>query len=95
MAEITIRSEQDAAALLERYFDNEIDQSTPLSIQFDGWPVLTMRLEGEGFDQSITPSVMKGFIELQSAIYKAVAIERYGPGGRLSQAERDELEFKI
>lgn len=95
MTNLTISSEEDALAVLQRFFNNEIDSASPLDVTFEGWPVITMRLHGENFNQTITPTVMKGFIELQSAIYKSVAIERYGPGGRLTTKEREELEIKV
>ncbi|MCU8221219.1 hypothetical protein M2H05_22500, partial [Vibrio vulnificus] len=61
------------------------------------WPTFTMRVVGEGYDATITPALMKGFLELQSAIYRSYAIARYNTpkATKLSQYERDLLTIKI
>ncbi|EMN7321955.1 hypothetical protein WB896_004340, partial [Vibrio vulnificus] len=60
-------------------------------------PTFTMRGVGEGYDATITPALMKGFLELQSAIYRSYAIARYNTpkATKLSQYERDLLTIKI
>ncbi|WP_407576180.1 hypothetical protein [Raoultella terrigena] len=56
-----VGSEQEAFDLLEGYLDG---LGLPESISFAGWPNLTIRLTGEKFNRSLTPSVMKGFVEM-------------------------------
>ncbi|WP_431221708.1 hypothetical protein ACQ86O_14535 [Serratia sp. L9] len=92
--ELLINSEEEAFALIENYLAG---YPLPDHISFDGWPSLSFRLEGDNFQQSITPSVMKGFIEMQSQINKSYALAKYGvPDPRkLTKEEREDLEIKV
>lgn len=91
---IPIRSEADAIALIEQHIDGTLPEGAQIS--FDGWPNLVIKLEGDKFDQSLTPSVMKGFVELQRAIHRSYAATRYDdPSRRLSDEEKQALEFTV
>lgn len=94
MADIAIRNEADAYQWLEAFLAGDTKNN---NVVFEGWPNLVIRLTGDKFKQSITPTVMKGFIDLQGMIYKSYAVAKYGtPDTRkLSKQERDELELKI
>lgn len=96
MAEIIIRSEEDAYALLTRITSGVINPDT-LNIEFDGWPNLYVRLKGEQFQSTITPTIMKAFIELQSGINRAYATAVYGSpnAAKLTKAEREMLEMVV
>jgi hypothetical protein len=92
--DIIISSEDDAFKYLEKCLNGEkIDGN----IVFKNWPVLTFRLIGDKFDQSLTPSVMKCFVDIQSQINKAYALSKYGSpdAKRLTKEERDELEIQV
>ncbi|ELW8157753.1 hypothetical protein QLJ50_005064, partial [Escherichia coli] len=67
------------------------------SLSFNGWPNLTIRLTGEKFNRSLTPSVMKGFVEMQAQINKSYALAKYGvPDVRkLTKEELDALEIEV
>lgn len=97
MQEIVIRSEDEAFAWMEKYLDGTLDAAEGQSVRLENWPVLTIRLTGEKFDQSLTPSVMKGFIELQSAINRSIALSRKGEpnANLLSTEERNALEIRV
>ena len=58
---------------------------------------LTIRLTGEKFNRSLTPSVMKGFVEMQAQINKSYALAKYGvPDVRkLTKEELDALEIEV
>lgn len=91
---LVLRSEADAFKLIEQYLSGNMPNSSEL--QLDGWPTITIRMQGEGFDSTITPSVMKGFISLQGALYRSFAAARYNdPGKRLTAAEREALEIRV
>lgn len=63
---------------------------------FDGWPTLNLYLKGEKFDQSITPTVMKGLIELQKGVYQAYAVAKFhNSHKRLTNEEKDDLEIAV
>lgn len=94
MSEIIIRSDEEAFAWLEKYLAGVAEAD---ELKLEQWPVLSVRLTGDKFDQSLTPGVMKAFLELQSAINRSYALEKYGEAnaGRLSAEEKAELEIKV
>ncbi|EMY9048054.1 hypothetical protein ABCX51_002352 [Salmonella enterica] len=91
---VDIESEQQAFDLLESYLDG---YGLPDSLSFNGWPNLTIKLTGEKFNRSLTPSVMKGFVEMQAQINKSYALAKYGvPDVRkLTKEELDALEIEV
>ena len=94
LLDIVIRSEEDAYEVLRRARDRELGPYN--SIVFDGWPTLNLYLQGEKFQQSITPTVMRGLLEFQKGIYRSYAAAKYdNPAKRLSELERDDLEIRV
>lgn len=91
---IKIKNEGDAFEAIERFLAGG---AFPEGIVLEGWPKLKVRLVGEKFHSSLTPSVMKSFIELQNLVYKSYAIAQYDTEDtrRLSKEERDELEIEV
>ncbi|MDY6551417.1 hypothetical protein [Acinetobacter faecalis] len=94
--EYIISSEFDAINLLEKILNNEIDTSH-LSLKVQGFTPFSMHVEGDKFNQTITSSVMKGFLEMQTAIYKSYSLIRYNDviPNKLTQEDRDDLELEI
>lgn len=92
--QVDVESEQQAFDLIERYLDG---YGIPEHLNFNGWPNLTIRLTGEKFNKSLTPSVMKGFVEMQSQINKSYALAKYGIPDvrRLTKEELDALEIEV
>lgn len=91
---VIINSEDEAFEFIQQYLSGH---SLPEDISFEGWPNLTFRLTGKKFNNSLTPSVMKGFVEMQSQINKSYALAKYGvPDSRkLTKEELDSLEIEI
>ncbi|WP_265524146.1 hypothetical protein [Providencia rustigianii] len=90
---ITISSEEEVLSFFEQY-----SESNPFvgGVNFEGWPNLTFKLTGKKFQGSITPSVMKGFMEMQSQINKAYASFKYGdPEKRLSNEDKAAIEIVV
>ncbi|MFV2030763.1 hypothetical protein [Neisseria sp. S1] len=96
MATVIIRNEEDIYQILQNYLDNE-NYFQNVDIEIESLPKLELRLVGEEFHSSITPTVMKAFIELQNGINRAYAVSKYGEANanRLTQEEKDELEFVV
>lgn len=96
MEKIVISNEESAIALLDRIIKNPktIDLS---NIKIQGWDDFTIHIHGEKFNNSITPSVMRGIISLQQAIYEAYAIARYQDKNinRLTHEEKSRLELTV
>jgi hypothetical protein len=92
--DITIKSEKDAFAVLKLADEGKVPEYG--KIIFDGWPSLNLYLKGAKFEQSLTPTVMKGLIEFQRGIYQSYAAAKYShPTKRLSSEEKDDLELKV
>lgn len=92
--DIVIRSEEDAYAILELAKDNKVPPYG--NIVFDGWPTLSIYLQGDKFHQSITPTVMRGLLEFQRGIYQSYASAKYdAPAKRLSEEEKKALEIRV
>lgn len=96
MKELVIKSEADLYASLSIIKNDDLDLDG-LAIRFDGWPVMSIHLHGEKFDSTITPDLMKAFIEMQSSIFRSYALARYNTIQirGLKQAEKDLLEIRV
>ncbi|EKN3571834.1 TPA: hypothetical protein ROU78_004550 [Yersinia enterocolitica] len=92
--EVVINSEDEAFAFIEQYVSG---YSLPENVSFGDWPNLKFKLTGKKFNKSLTPSVMKGFIEMQAQINKSYALVKYGvPDPRkLSKEEKEALEIEV
>ncbi|WP_296689449.1 hypothetical protein [Treponema sp. UBA6852] len=56
---------------------------------------LRIHIKGEGFNSTLTPSIMKGFLSLQDMIYRQYSLLHYGCIKRLTAEERKMLEFTV
>lgn len=94
--EIIIRSEADALSLLEKMHDNEI-LFDDISVTFDGWPKLDIHVTGEKYHNTITPTMMKAFIEYQKGIHRAYSHAKYGVynSNKLTDEDKKILELEV
>ena len=93
---LTIKSEDDAWALLNRAIDGEVfDEHTEL--HFDGWPVFEMTVRGREWHSSVPTRVMTPLLEVQRDLNRAFAEVRYGSPNlqKLKDEERDQLELVV
>lgn len=94
LPDIVIRSEEDAYNILQQTLDAQVGPYR--HIRFEGWPSFSLYLKGKKFDQSLTPTVMRGLLELQRGVYKSYASAAFSaPNRRLSEEEKDTLEIKV
>ncbi|MDW5376410.1 hypothetical protein R6258_05705 [Halomonas sp. HP20-15] len=93
--EIVIRSEQEAYDILHMASTGALPEN--VEIHFDGWPQLEIIVRGDRYQGTITPSIMKGFIEFQTAIYRTFALARYNSVNinKLTREEKEALELYI
>lgn len=93
---VTIRSEADAWRLLKDAIEDRLPEGA-IDIQFSGWPVLEIKLNGAQFDSSLTTKMMESFIDLQKDIYRAYANIFYNrPSGKtLTDIEKRSLEIIV
>ncbi|MBD8451861.1 hypothetical protein [Serratia rubidaea] len=96
MSTITIREENDVYSLLSQLMDKNVTTSD-VKLKFEGWPNFKVKLVGEQFQSTITPTVMKAFLELQAGIYRAFATANYGSPNatKLTKEERGMLEIVV
>lgn len=89
-----INNLNDAVDLLKRALNDELDH---YDLQISDLNKFSMHLTGDKFHQTITPSVMKGFIDLQNAIYRSYAQIKYNEASilKLSKYEKDVLELEV
>lgn len=94
--ELFISNEEEAFELLEKITSGNFSGNLS-EINFGEWSKLTIRLTGDKFHSSITPTVMKGLIEVQQGIYKSYCIMRYGTEStrQLTDEERKKLEILV
>lgn len=91
---LIIKNEGDAFEAIERFLAGG---GFPGGVELEGWPKLKIRLVGPKFHSSLTPTVMKSFLDLQNLVYKSYAIAQYDTEDtrKLSKEERDELEIEV
>ncbi|CAK3240401.1 conserved hypothetical protein [Vibrio crassostreae] len=94
--EFTISNEEEAFDYLRKVVDKEVNVED-CNVTFDGWPSLNIHVVGEKFDSSLTPSLMKGFLELQKGINRSYCLVKYGTPNTnvLTNQERQELEIQV
>jgi len=92
---IIVGNEKDAFLLLEQALNNELGDM-PFEIDFKNWPILSIRLEGKGYDSTITPDVAEGIVSLQAAINRAYArtVHKATNARKLTEEQRSALQFK-
>lgn len=97
--ELTIKSETDAYKILEQISAGSGGEfnAEHFQINFDGWPKLELRVVGDGFNGTITPTIMVGLIEFQKAIYRSYAQAKYKTfnTNKLTKEEKQELEITV
>lgn len=91
----SIRSEEDAFRLIESALNKEIGFD-PCRLNFDHWPIISIRLTGEGYDSTITAEMAAALVELQHAMNRSFArlVHHSGNARTLTVEERDSIKFK-
>lgn len=94
-AKLVVRSEEDAFELLRQALASELADQ-PYVLEFDHWPVLTLRFVGAGYDSTITPHIAAALVELQHAMNRSYArlVRHAGNANVLTKEERHAIEFK-
>ena len=91
---LIVSTDEQAYAALKAILEGQV---LAHDLVLDDWPSLRIRLTGEKFHNSLTPSVMKGFVDLQNAVYRSYATAKYGVPDirKLSPEERSSLEIVV
>ncbi|MBD3612533.1 MAG: hypothetical protein HUJ13_09030 [Hydrogenovibrio crunogenus] len=94
---LTIDSEEGIYNYLSDFLEGSINFEPGMELDFENLPPLRIRLTGDEFHGTITPSIMKVFIEFQKAIYKSYAQAKYNTDNinKLTKQEKQDLEIVI
>ena len=92
---IIIRSEDDAFRYLQSALENQLGDA-PVNIVFENWPIVTIKLEGEGYDSTITSRLAEALVDLQHAMNRTYARAAHGSANpnTLTNDEKRDIQFK-
>lgn len=95
MTQIIISSEDQAFDYLKKALEQQLTDE-PIEIVFDSWPIITLKLEGEGYDSTITSEMASSLVELQQALNRtfARAVHNAPTARTLTLEEKKEIQFK-
>lgn len=91
--ELIISNEIDAFHAITKALKQELPDD--IKLNFDGWPKITIELEGDGYSSTLTPTIMAALVELQQGLnrtYAKIVLDRNAR--HLRDEERQMLEFK-
>lgn len=93
--EIVISNEDDAFLFLQQALEKGFND-TPLKIAFDNWPVVNIKLEGVGYESTITSRLAEALVELQHAMNRTYARAAHGSANpnTLTSDEKQAIQFK-
>lgn len=91
---ITITSEAQAFELIQQALNKQIPEN--VIITFKNWPILSIELEGDGYEGTITPSMMRSLVDFQDGLNRTYAklVHNESSITHLKASEKQELEFK-
>ena len=97
LAILKVDSEEVVFDFLAQYLEGQGHFNAGAILDFEGFPPLVFELQGEHFKGTITPGVMKAFLELQKSIYKSYALAKYNDENinRLTKHEKTALELVV
>ncbi|MFC0168406.1 hypothetical protein ACFFKC_09960 [Pseudoduganella danionis] len=95
MTQLVITNETQAFDALQLAIEKQFDGQV-IDLKFDGWPVLEIKLEGEGYDSTITSDMANAIVEVQRAVNRTYArvVKHSAHARSLTDGERQELQFK-
>jgi len=95
MSDIAVSSEEEAFSLLEKALKNELHELSP-EVSFNNWPILSVRIDGNGYESTITADIAEAVIALQKSINRSYArvVHSSTTSRILTDDERKKLSFK-
>jgi hypothetical protein len=92
---LIVQNEDEAFDLLGKYLRDELPQNVS-NVEFQGWPVLQVRIVGPGYDSSITAEVAEAIVALQKALNRAYArlVRDEATLRHLTDAEKNKLAIR-
>lgn len=92
---LVVRNEKEAFSLLEKAISNQLGDRV-VDLKFDGWPIVEIKLEGKGYEGTITSEMAGALVELQHAMNRTYArtVRHTANARTLTADERKDLMFK-
>ncbi len=92
---LTITSEAEAFEYLKSALASQLNDEA-MVVEFKNWPVITIRLEGKGYDSTFTPHMAVALVDLQAAMNRTYAQVLRGTSNSnvLTNQQKQEIEFK-
>ena len=94
---LAISSEEQAWSYLETALEGKYD-SNVVELVFDDWPTFKINVKGDRYDSTLTSSLMRSLVELQTHLNRVYADVVHGKSAKhLTLEEREALEiiFKV
>lgn len=90
-----INNEAEAFEYLRQVLELEWNADNA-QVEFQNWPVVAIKLEGKGYDSTITPQMAEALVELQHALNRAYArlVRGVANAKVLTNEQRNQIEFK-
>lgn len=89
-----ISTEEEAFVMLKQALEGKFENQVVVPV-FNNWPVITFKYTGERFHGTLTPSMMKGMIEIQDGLNRTWAslVHDHGDARHLRDDERSSIEY--
>lgn len=100
MNAVVIKSESEFLAFALDYLNSDSDSNDVPLLKFDGWPKISLHVDGKRYKQSLPSRLMEGLLAFQDETKRSYCISKYGTDNlqRLTNEDRDvidELVFTI
>ncbi len=95
--QIHLETEDDAWDFLRNLLDEEISFEELPKFTFGDWAKIDIYIPGAKYNSSITPYMMKGWVEVQRSVYRSYSIAQGGraEGRSLTDDEKEKLEIIV
>ncbi|CAJ1824217.1 hypothetical protein PEKONANI_01829 [Aeromonas jandaei] len=100
MNEVVIKSELQFLEFALDYLSSDSDSNDVPLLKFDGWPKISLHVDGKRYKQSLPSRLMEGLLAFQNETKRSYCISKYGTDNlqRLTNEDReviDEFIFTI
>ncbi|MFQ2155922.1 hypothetical protein ACK33E_05720 [Aeromonas hydrophila] len=100
MNAVVIKSELDFLSFALDYLSSSSDSNDVPTLKFDGWPIISVHVEGDRYKGSLPSRLMEGLLAFQEETKRSYCISKYGTDNlqKLTHEDRiviDEFVFTI
>jgi hypothetical protein len=92
---VHLATEDEAWDFLKQLMAQRVSFERIPKLELGEWAKLDVNVPEKRYDSAITPSMMKGWVELQLAIYRAYSISQGGEAKATSLSEREKEKLEL